>query len=150
MIEIRELLVHEVPQMTVLAIEFWEEGFLPGELIPEVFEDNWFNWMSSGMGFVSAGWDDDVLVGAAGGLIAPDATDGKVVANEMFWFVSQKHRRGSLGLRVLEEFEAVAKSRGARRVSMVHLANDVGARLAKTFVRWGYRPIETHYIKEIL
>ncbi len=149
MVEFRELMMHEVPQMTAFALEFYDEGFVPGQLIPEIFEGNWMDWIERDVGFVVTAWDDNLLLGGAGGLIAPDANDGVLVANEIFWFVRLEHRCGSVGLRILKEFEVAAVQRGAKRVLMIHLANDVGARLAKVFDRWGYRSVETHYIKEI-
>lgn len=67
------------------------------------------------------------------------------VAVETVWFVSEAARgRGSL--KMLDAYEAWARSVGSTSIVMASLAtNDVSG----IYVRHGYAPIETHFLKRL-
>lgn len=148
-ISIRLLDVNDVAAMLPLAHEFYNQGDLPGSVKDDVFVKTWRAFISQGVGYVVAAFDGNELVGCIGGVIVPDSNDGEIFANEMFWFVSQKHRGSRLSLKLFDEYERVAKQYGAVRISMVHLANDTSEKLSNLYQRRGYRPVEVHYVKEV-
>ena len=71
------------------------------------------------------------------------------MAVELFWFIRKQYRGGRAAVVLLKKFEGWAASKGCRRVTMVHLENDASDGLPKFYMRMGYSPLETHYIKEL-
>lgn len=69
-----------------------------------------------------------------------------LVAKETIWFVDPDYR-GRGALRMLDVYEAWAKETGCRAIGMAALAGqrDVSA----LYLRRGYAPAETHYLKDI-
>lgn len=146
---IRAITFDEVPLLVPFAAAFFEEQKLPGKVVPEVFVSNWQKWIQLNMGIVLGSFNDDTLTGTIGGIVYPDPNDGETVAGEMFWYVPPEKRAGSEGIRLFTEFEKTAKSQGAKRITMIHLERNNGKILGAFYRKRGYRPIETHYIKEL-
>jgi hypothetical protein len=140
---IRELTVEEVPQCEEIGRLFYAEGTIPGEFNPEVFNSNWKNLIDNNVGTILGAWKNNRLIGVLGGVLAPDVNDGQLVANEMFWFMLPDSRGG--GIRLLKSYMKLMKSRGAKRITMVHLADGMGNRVKKLYTRLGLEPVETHY-----
>lgn len=68
-----------------------------------------------------------------------------LIAKETVWFV-RPCVRGRGTLRMLDAYEAWARSKGCALVGMATLAsNDVGA----LYRRRGYTPVETHFLKPL-
>ena len=86
------------------------------------------------------------LVGAIGGLVANDPSDGMLVMQEAFWFVHPL-ARGRKSLSMVRDFERFAAERGCKRIFLGRLADD--ERLAKYYVRQGYLELETFHAKEL-
>jgi len=148
LIRIIDLPPARIPEMVPLAREFYDAGDLPGDLDPEVFCDTWARFLFHGVGILLAAECEGQIVGSIGGVLVPDPRDGLMVANEHHWFVTKQYRRGSAGMDLKRAFEAEALRRGADRVTMAHLANKLGEKLAPIFLADGYRPVEVHYIKD--
>lgn len=134
-------------ELAALGARFHTEGNLPGCFNPLVFVRTWRTFLSAGVAEVFIIETDGVITGMLGAMIYPDPNDGALVATEMFWYVAPEAR--GAGLRLLRDFEAWATDRGAARLIMVHLHDLMPEALAKLYQRRGYRPVETHYIKEI-
>lgn len=139
----------EIPRLVPLAEEFYNQGFLPGTFDPQEFIRHWQQFTSGGPGIVIAAEDFGEVVGAIGGLVGPDINTGDRVLFEQFWFVTRDHRKGSLGDELLGRFENEARSLGCHRVNMVHLADEIGAKLGAVYRRRGFIPSEMHYIKTL-
>ena len=70
----------------------------------------------------------------------------KRVASEIGWYVLPEHRNGSVGIRLVRDFEQVAKIMGAEILLMATLAgNDISSYYEKK----GYNAQEKFYYKEI-
>lgn len=136
-----------VPELARLGRQFQEEGAIPGKFIPEVFVKTWNNLLGINLGILFGLEKDGQLVGGLGAILFPDPNDGELVANETFWFVSKEHR--GQGLKLLDAFEGWARDFGVKRVSMVHLENLSPRALNRLYRLRGYRPVETHYFKEL-
>lgn len=144
---VKELKAEELPQAAEIGLKFWQEGALPGQLKPEVFVKNWTFLIGNGMGRIFGLYEDDMLVGALGSIVAPDLNDGEITATECFWFVDP-NKRGN-GVRLLLHFVDYAKEIGCVRVNMVHLFNKHADKLQKLYSKLGFSPVETHYIKTL-
>lgn len=144
-----QLTIDDLPLAACLGQHFYEEGNLPGKLIPAVFVASWTKLIQSGAGFGYALKEQGRFLGAIAGVVWPCPNDGELQANEMFWFVARS-ARGSLGsLRLLDSWERGARLLGARRLTMVHLEALSPAKLARHYERKGYSKLETNYMKEI-
>lgn len=70
------------------------------------------------------------------------------VAYEVVWYVSPKHRGGTVGMRLLTEMEKRCAEKGVSAIQMVVLRNspDVASRM---YERFGYERSETCFNKEL-
>jgi len=142
---IRLCTTDDLPVVADIGKLFFEEGKLPGKLIPEVFIRTWESFLTSGAGGILLLENDGAAIGMLGFLKYPDINDGETVMSETFWYVKPDQRGG--GLRLLKRFEDIAREQGAKRVIMAHLKNLMPAELEHLYVRRGYKPTETNYLK---
>jgi hypothetical protein len=84
-------------------------------------------------------------MGAIGGVLVRDLNDHAVIAVEQFWFVTAEAR--GRGMRLLTEFDTVARVRGAARVTIGHIHSGRTDIWHKILARRGYTLLESHYIK---
>lgn len=145
--DVRPLTTDDFPRLLGLAQQFYDEGKVPGRMVPEKFLGTWHNLYAAGCGVILGLFSGEEIVGALGALTYPDFYDGDTVASEMFWFVNKESR--GRGLLLLNEFEVWAKDRGAKRVSMIHLTNLAPDTLRKLYLKRGYREIESHFLKDL-
>ncbi len=144
---IKEVELHELPIVAKVGEGFWSEGSLPGSIKSEIFIKNWTALIQNGMGRIFGLYQQGQFVGALGAIIMPDINDGELTATECFWFVGKEHR--GVGVRLLLYFVKYAKEIGCVRVNMVHLFNEHANKLSKLYVKMGFSPIETHYVKSL-
>lgn len=144
---IKEVDLKELPIVAEVGLKFWEEGALPGSLIPEIFVKNWGFLLQNGMGRIFGLYEDGKFVGALGAIVAPDLNDGALTATECFWFIDPE-KRGN-GVKLLLNFIKYAKEIGCVRVNMVHLFNEHADKLKKLYEKLGFSPVEAHYIKTL-
>lgn len=145
---IRLMQYQELDEVIRVGQKFFDEGFLIGKLKPEVFKANWTNIITNSKGAIIGALRGPKLIGVMGFVIANDPNDGELVSQEMFWFVDPEYRKGE-GIKLLNTYEKVAQHIGVKRIGLVHLLGDNNKTLNKLYVRKGYRPMETHYFKEI-
>lgn len=67
------------------------------------------------------------------------------VAQELFWWVDEDHRGGSLGVKLLKAAERTAKQYGAKSMIMLSINNLKDGKLDKLYKRLGYSPQEQSY-----
>lgn len=139
-----------IPQLTEAAKmgpSFFREGALPGEFVPEVFVKKWTELIEQGFGFILGLFRENEMIGAFGAVVIGDLNDGKLVANECFWFVTPESR--GRGFELLLAYEEEARRRGAVRCSMIHLIGLQPDKLSQIYEKRGYRAVETSYFKEL-
>jgi GNAT superfamily N-acetyltransferase len=95
--------------------------------------------------------DDGVLLideGAmAGALIYPHFfNQGRKIAQELFWWVSEPYRGNGVAMQLLRGLEDWAKNNGASALHMVAM-NELG-NVGQIYERRGYKPLEQTYMKE--
>lgn len=145
---IRLIQYQELDEVIRVGQKFFDEGFLPGKLIPEVFKSSWEHIITNSKGAIIGALRGPKVIGVMGFLIAHDPNDGELVSQEMFWFVDPEYRKGE-GIKLLNAYEKIAAQIGVKRIGLVHLLSDNNKTLNKLYVRKGYRPMEIHYLKEL-
>lgn len=70
-------------------------------------------------------------------------------AVELLFYVKPEHRRGRAAWRLKDDFEAWARGRGVGAITFTGHHGLEGDRVGRLYERWGYRPVETIYIKRL-
>ncbi len=92
----------------------------------------------------------DKIIGTIGGFVMPSIFDkNQLVGQETIWYVTKEERKGSIGIRLIKEFENRCKEQGAHLIVMVHMENLYADVLDKLYKIRGYKLMENQYIKEI-
>jgi len=87
------------------------------------------------------------IVGIIGGLVIDQPVANKKVFQETIWFVKKSNRKhGSRQLSYLENWCLVNE---VDQIIMAFMHNSMGERLYDFYQRMGYKPMETHLIKEV-
>jgi hypothetical protein len=147
---VRPLTADEVPACVPFAQKFHAEMKLPGTIIPDVFLKNWLFFLANYPSVILSLWKNGELVGGLGAMIAPDILDGRLCANEFFWFVDPAHRSGRGAILLLTAYEKWAAKHGAVEVRMLHLiGGETENTLSRFYERRGYRLIEMAYRKPL-
>ena len=144
---IREIKAFEVGLCLEAGQVFFDESKVPGGFDNATFCKNWGNLINSGTGTILVAFEGTTQIGALGAVLCPDMFNGDLVAVEAFWYMIKKYR--GQGLRLLSAFEAWAKDRSAKRVAMIHLESLQPEVLRRVYERFGYKLIESHYVKTI-
>lgn len=143
-LQIGEIVPDELPRVFELLWNFKMEARLPGSLGLDIATESWARIIGSGAGTIIALRAGGVI-GALGAMIFPDLYDGRLVAQEMFWYVDRDSRgRGHLLLRAFEEW---ARVRGAERMLIAHMHALMPERLGTLYQRMGFQKLETNYVK---
>lgn len=141
---IRQATINDLPRLIQLAEEFADSTQFVKGFKPEYFINSWTQFLSTSIGVI---FILDDYAGMLGAIKYPDINTGRLSALECFWFVSQD-KRGN-GLELLKEFELWAKDHQCLDIRMVHLSDSMPERLSVLYKRMGYKPVETHYAKEL-
>lgn len=150
MTSIRPLKPHEIHLCVPFGEQFHQELQLAGQFLPQCFVDNWLLFLASYPSTILGLWQDEDLIGGLGGMIAPDLYDGRLYAQEFFWFIGQTHRRGTGALRLLRAFEQWAIDRQATELRMVHLVGAQETALETLYEKLGYAKVEVCYRKPLV
>lgn len=73
----------------------------------------------------------------------------KILASEIAWYVEKEHRGSTIGIKLLKEYEKIAKSNGCHFVDIAHLEHMQEYDMENMYSRMGYKKYETHFIKEV-
>ncbi len=90
---------------------------------------------------------DGVCEGMIYGIRIKSPTSGKVMYQEIIWYVNKPHRRH--GVRLLREVEKRLKSQGINDMIMGVLENSKAEKLKQFYERIGYKLLETQYIRNL-
>jgi len=137
--------IEQLRTLAPMGLEFWNEMGMPGKFVPELWIESWKNLIRQGAALIIGLTKNHHLMGAIGGTIVRDLNDHALVAVEQFWFVTSEAR--GHGLRLLNEFEAVSRARGAKRILVGHIHAGRTDIWQKVLSRKGYVLLESHYVK---
>lgn len=87
---------------------------------------------------------DGKLVGTVAGIIGPMLFCKGLMVQEMVWYVNKEHRGISSGIRLLREFEKIAKERGCASIIMVGMVGDSSNDF---YLKDGYKLLQNNYYK---
>jgi len=87
------------------------------------------------------------VAGLLGFIIFPHYFTGEQTASEIMWYVEPEERKGGGGIQLLWEAEKVARQMGATRMGFT--APLPTPEVSKLYERFGYKAIETSYMKEL-
>ena len=146
MSELRLISADEIPLLIPLAREFFASGEIAAKLNENHFIETFKAQIESGNVFVIVAGIP--IRGTIAGVIHTDPFGGELTCSELWWFV-RKEERGSIGLRLFNEWEVEAKSRGAVRFLMAHLNGSRNDSLDNLFERKGYSKKEQIFAKEV-
>lgn len=152
---IRDIWYHQdLERVFELANEFRKESGLDYEYSEDSkygFVERITNLRELGMGGILAAYEDGDInpIGALAYVIVNDILDGSLMASELFWYVRADKRKGRCGIKLLDKFEEICQEREVKKITMVHLNHMNADSLSKLYERRGYKPIETHYLKEL-
>lgn len=90
---------------------------------------------------------ENAIIGVIAGFVASYPLNEEKVFQEAIWYVRKGYR--THGVKLLRALESWCWRRGIKKVVMVHMANSMPEKLKRFYESLGYRPLETHYIKEI-
>lgn len=145
-LRVRELGVNELALCVPYGQAFHREFGLPGSFLSHVFVHNWETFFERYSGTIFGLWDDRTLVGGLGAIIVPDLSDGRLCAQEMFWFVDPAYRSNLGGIRLLKAFLAWAHTH-TTEARIVHMENGItDEQLDRVYRKFGFRPIERCYL----
>ncbi len=105
---------------------------------------------------------EEEIVGVIIGTILPFSWNKNYFLSiEAIWYVKKEYRGNSIGIRLLEEYENISRSKGATHIEMGHMEylDDQTRKPILDSKRWittgeyykkkGFKIMEQHYIKEI-
>lgn len=146
--DIRLLPAHELSLLLPLARQF-HDSLLHGDLNHAPLNEAHFlktlqHHLDAGTGFVLVAGTP--IRGMISGVMFNDMSTAELCCSEFFWYVD-KHERGSIGLRLLDALENEARSRGAARVLMAHLASEGTERFGRIYERKGFALKEQIFVK---
>jgi hypothetical protein len=128
---------------------FFSEADLPGGFKIANFLSSWEVILKSGIGVIFKAERDGKVIGLLGSLLSYDLNTGEVIATEAFWFILKQYRSGFAGIRLFEAFEEWGMSVGAVRFNMGRIIGLHDEKMGNFFESKGYRPVETHYWKQV-
>ena len=143
----RQLPIDELDKLLPLAEKFYASSEALKEFRPEAFKHNWTTFISNDLGVIFVLEEEGRVIGAIGGIKAPDVNSGDPVATEFFWFVAEGSRGG--GIALLRKFEGWAREQGCKRITMAFLSDLMPGKVKALYERLGYTEMEVHYTKEI-
>lgn len=146
---IRVATVEDLTQIAPHGAAFYREGNLVGNYDPKRFAKNWTMFFNQKLGVIFIMEIAGKFAGALGGILFSDPNNNDTVATELFWYVLPEYRYSIESIRLLVAFERWAKEMGAIRVSMMHTFGSQVEKLSGIYTKFGYRPLEVHYVKEI-
>ena len=144
----RSVIAHyEVPLLVPEAREFFREAPIAGEFKESHFVAELTRHLQSGSALVLAAGSP--FRGAIGGVLFNGLAIADFSCMEYFWYVN-RHERGSIGVRLLAEFEQRLRDLGVRRLMMMHLSSpECDDKFLSLYDRRGYQLKERVFVKDL-
>jgi hypothetical protein len=136
----------EVPLLLPQARNFFAEGQISGKLNEKHFVQVLSSGIAEGRMFVVV--EGFPYRGAIGGAMYTDLATGEFGCSEYFWYVAEEER-GSLGIRLLAEFEKEARRRNAVRMLMMHFVTEKTEKFKTVYERRQFKLREQVFVKEL-
>lgn len=132
-----------------LAEQFFAESKLSGELNYDFLVMNIRKSLDASLMGLWVLEVEDRIVGAIGGVLTSHIFTGDVIAIETFWFVTEEHRRGLGGARLLNMFIDWAAKCDASQVHVAHMEHIHPDRMAEFYIGQRFSKLETIYVRSV-
>lgn len=87
------------------------------------------------------------IIGIIAGSISLQIMSNKKIFQEIIWYVDKDHR--GQGIRLLQYLEKWCLENDISKIIMVCMHNSMPDNLHDFYKRMGYKPMETHFIKDV-
>ena len=138
----------DIPSMIALGKKLHEES--PRFMGMDYSEKKLFELgkVVAGQGGLFIAEYDGEIVGMVVGLISEHFFGHDLMASDLTFYIHKDHRGGTLGVRLMKQFEAWAKCMGARVISL-GISTEIDAkRTGDLYRRIGYRTRGEMFVKE--
>ena len=115
----------------------------------ETVKKNWTGFIQSGMASIFIIEEESEIVGIISGVSFPDPLSGRIIAQEIFWYVDESCRYKGYGRVLINVFEGWAKLKGATAIRLAHLVDLRAKENQSLYEGLGYSVAEVTYDKEI-
>ena len=90
---------------------------------------------------------DGRLIGLTAALVFPSWLNADItIAQELLWWIEPAYRKKEIGIALLDALEAAVCEKGAVSFIVACLENLEPDRLARLYIRRGYKPFERNFI----
>lgn len=149
---IREGDISDIPYLVKMGRKFFEaSGYQKSFSFKGMtFEKTVSHLISDENSNIFVATDDERVVGMAGALLFPFYMNEDVMScQEVFWWVEPGSRKGTTGVRLLNEVEEWAKSNGAQTFNMMCLEHLNPDKVEKLLTHKGYDKTERHFMRTL-
>ncbi len=137
----------DLTEIGELGQHFYALTGLKGAFRMGTFGEFWNAFLVNGQAAMWVARQNNKIIGTIGMTLTMSLFDGKIIADEAFWFVHPDHR-GTAGMKLFFVSKEWAKECGAGRILIGRMLNiDNGA--DKFFIRQGFKPLQTQYSLDI-
>lgn len=91
--------------------------------------------------------DQGEVIGILAGQIVTQPMADKKVYQESIWYVDENSRK--YGVKLIRHLEDWCVENGIKQIVMAFMHNSMGVKLFDFYERMGYKPMETHLIKDV-
>ena len=146
MITTRKMTLDDMPQVEKLLQQFCDEEVSEFGFLGDATKWTELAKLYVDSTFVALNATDDVI-GVLGGTVQPAFADYVKAFHSIVWYMRPDYR--GHGLKLYAEVEEWCLSQGIKRMVLTHLHNAIGDQMARIFRLLGYKPLETHYIRDL-
>ena len=140
--DMSDLVFQKIATTNILA-STWV-AHLPDESIPAKYSDK---PGENGVMIAKPDTKFGEVIGVFSGYYTTYILDNAKLFHEIVWYVHPDHRR--CGLTLYKHCEEAIKGQGAKKMVMIHMANEMADDLSSLYKKMGYAPLETHYVKSL-
>lgn len=148
---IREATLKDIPELTDLLIPFYYESGLMEKgmnlCVKSCITTAESMIESNGIVFVAG---EETLIGSLGVFVSPwHFNYEQYSAQEVWFYVKPDHRKGSVGLRLIDAYIKWAKGKNITRLALVSLPNKERSKIERLYERKGFAPSEKFYARRL-
>lgn len=148
---IRPATVDDLARIVELGLRFWQEGPYHDQPVNRPASAQFaMNLISSTNGKILVGEKDGTIVGVIAFVVTPHFFTGVLTATELIWYVEPEHRPGGIAMKIKWAAEKEAFYMGAGKMQFTGpLEEDGSVPTGNIYKRYGYKPMEVGYEKEL-
>ena len=147
MIETKKVGLDDLMLILPLVKQYYEEDREDVTMTEGDLADHLANVLLTGTCTVFYAVLDNEVAGVVSMVASPIM--GRILAQEVFWKVSDKYSRTKTGAKLLTALEEEAQRVGAEAITLVAIAGEHSKRVGNSYMSRGYEPLAHTYIKNL-